>query len=95
MVGCFSIRCAALTVRVFHQILELARVETVLFSFEGAGSHVPFSDRGEFLNEIHPNAKDGQRESVDTSILENCIEKNFHVPNMKSGPPAEGGCNFE
>jgi len=35
------------------------------------------------------------RESVDTSILENCIEKNFHVPNMKSGPPAEGGCNFE
>jgi len=32
---------------------------------------------------------------VDTSILENCIEKNFHVPNMKSGPPAEGGCNFE
>ena len=35
------------------------------------------------------------REAVDTSILENCIEKNFHVPNMKSGPPAEGGCNFE
>ena len=32
---------------------------------------------------------------VDTSILENCIKKNFHVPNMKSGPPAEGGCNFE
>jgi hypothetical protein len=33
--------------------------------------------------------------STGTSILENCIEKNFHVPNMKSGPPAEGGCNFE
>jgi hypothetical protein len=32
---------------------------------------------------------------VGSSILENCIMKNFHVPNMKSGPPAEGGCNFE
>jgi hypothetical protein len=23
---------------------------------------------------------------VDTSFLENCIEKNFHVPNMRAGP---------
>ena len=29
------------------------------------------------------------------SIFENCIVKNIHVPNMKSGPYAEYGCNFE
>ena len=23
---------------------------------------------------------------VDTSFFENCIEKNFHVPNMRAGP---------
>jgi len=62
--------------------------ETVLFSFEGAGSHVSVLGS-------HSDAATEQRERVDTSILENCIEKNFHVPNMKSGPPAEGGCNFE
>ena len=28
-------------------------------------------------------------------IFENCIEKNFHVPNMKSGPCEEHGCNFK
>jgi hypothetical protein len=28
-------------------------------------------------------------------IFENCIEKNFHVPNMKSGPREERGCNFD
>ena len=68
-------------------MLEFARVETVLFSFEGSDPHVPFA---RFI-------RSGQRRTwvVDTSILENCIEKNFHVPNMKSGPPAEGGCNFE
>ena len=41
------------------------------------------------------DAGDDRAWDVDTSILENCIKKNFHVPNMKSGPPAEGGCNFE
>jgi hypothetical protein len=69
-------------------MLEFARVETVLFSFEGSDPHVPLPD---LLND----AGTEKREEVDTSILENCIEKNFHVPNMKSGPPAEGGCNFE
>ena len=68
-------------------MLEFARVETVLFSFEGSDPHVPLPD-------LH-DAGTGFRERVDSSILENCIEKNFHVPNMKSGPPAEGGCNFE
>jgi len=28
-------------------------------------------------------------------IFENCIKKNFHVPNMKSGPREERGCNFD
>jgi hypothetical protein len=83
----FSIRCAALTVRVFHQC-RVRSVETVLFSFEGSDPHVLLPD---LLND----AGTEKREEVDTSILENCIEKNFHVPNMKSGPPAEGGCNFE
>jgi len=69
-------------------MLEFARVETVLFSFEGSDPHVPLPD-------LSNDAGTGIREEVDTSILENCIEKNFHVPNMKSGPPAEGGCNFE
>jgi hypothetical protein len=44
---------------------------------------------------IREEAGMGTVRSIDTSILENCIEKNFHVPNMKSGQPAEGGCNFE
>ena len=69
-------------------MLEFARVETVLFSFEGSDPHVPLPD-------LSNDAGTEKREEVDTSILENCIEKNFHVPNMKSGPPAEGGCNFE
>jgi hypothetical protein len=47
------------------------------------------------LPDLLNDAGTEKREEVDTSILENCIEKNFHVPNMKSGPPAEGGCNFE
>jgi hypothetical protein len=68
-------------------VLEFARVETVLFSFEGSDPHVPFAG---FIRSRQRIAWE-----VDTSILENCIEKNFHVPNMKSGPPAEGGCNFE
>jgi hypothetical protein len=98
MVGCFQHplrgpHCEGLSprtnfVKKFAPMLGLARVETVLFSFEGSDPHVPLPD---LLND----AGTEKREEVDTSILENCIEKNFHVPNMKSGPPAEGGCNFE
>jgi len=29
------------------------------------------------------------------SFLENCIEKNFHVPNMRAGPCAEHGLQFQ
>ena len=43
MVGCFSIRCAALIVSVFHQC-RVRSVETVLFSFEGSDPHVPLTD---------------------------------------------------
>jgi hypothetical protein len=68
---------------------EFARVETVLFSFEGSDPHASLPDPFKRMP-----ARVCMR-SVDTSILENCIKKNFHVPNMKSGPPAEGGCNFE
>jgi hypothetical protein len=69
--------------------IEFARLETVLFSFEGSDPHAPLPDPFKRMP-----ARVCMR-SVDTSILENCIKKNFHVPNMKSGPPAEGGCNFE
>jgi hypothetical protein len=69
-------------------IFEFARIETVLFSFEGSDPHVPLTDLRKMPARVIVS-------KVDTSILENCIEKNFHVPNMKSGPPAEGGCNFE
>jgi hypothetical protein len=72
----------------FTNVSSSLEIETVLFSFEGSDPHVPLPD---LLND----AGTEKREEVDTSILENCIEKNFHVPNMKSGPPAEGGCNFE
>ena len=72
--------CLSLTFR-------FAGVETVLFSFEGSDPHVPSPDLHDFGAAIV--------RYVDASILENCIKKNFHVPNMKSGPPAEGGCNFE
>jgi len=97
MVGCFKHplrgpHCEGLSrrtnfVQKFAPMLEFARVETVLFSFEGSDPHVPFAG---FIRSRQRMAWE-----VDTSILENCIEKNFHVPNMKSGPPAEGGCNFE
>ena len=87
MVGCFQhplrgTHCECLSIN-----LEFARDETVLFSFEGSDPHVPLPDLDDAGTAIV--------RPVDTSILENCIEKNFHVPNMKSGPPAEGGCNFE
>jgi hypothetical protein len=88
MVGCFQHPLRGPHCEGLSPIREFARVETVLFSFEGSDPHVPLPD---LLND----AGTEKREEVDTSILENCIEKNFHVPNMKSGPPAEGGCNFE
>jgi hypothetical protein len=88
MVGCFQHPLRGTHSECLSLTLEFARVETVLFSFEGSDPHVPLPD---LLND----AGTEKREEVDTSILENCIEKNFHVPNMKSGPPAEGGCNFE
>jgi hypothetical protein len=31
----------------------------------------------------------------ESSYLENCIEKNFHVPNMRAGPCAEHGLQFQ
>src|ERR1700736_1067561 len=31
----------------------------------------------------------------ESSYLENCIEKNFHVPNMRAGPCASMDCNFK
>jgi hypothetical protein len=50
--------------------------KTALFSFEGANP------------ESGPALWKEQADSLGrrvASILENCIEKNFHVPNMKSG----------
>jgi hypothetical protein len=88
MVGCFQHPLRGPHCEGLSPTLEFARVETVLFSFEGSDPHVPCSGS-------HTMPAPEMREEVDTSILENCIEKNFHVPNMKSGPPAEGGCNFE
>jgi hypothetical protein len=88
MVGCFQHPLRGTHRECLSTMLEFARVETVLFSFEGSDPHVPLPD-------LHTIPARVCMRLVDTSILENCIEKNFHVPNMKSGPPAEGGCNFE
>ena len=45
MADVFSIRCAALTVRVFHDNARVrSSCETVLFSFEGSDPHVPLPD---------------------------------------------------
>jgi len=88
MVGCFQHPLRGTHSECLSPMLEFARVETVLFSFEGSDPHVSFAGSSKI-------STTNMREEVDTSILENCIEKNFHVPNMKSGPPAEGGCNFE
>jgi len=35
------------------------------------------------------------RRFSESSYLENCIEKNFHVPNMRAGPCAEHGLQFQ
>jgi hypothetical protein len=51
-----------------------ADAETALFSFEGATLSPGVSRREQ------PDARTARLQ-----ILENCIEKNFHVPNMKSG----------
>ena len=60
--------------------------QTALFSFEGTSLVARFEFRMISIE---------QSESRVASILENCIEKNFHVPNMKSGPCEEHGCNFK
>ena len=89
MVGCFQHPLRGPHCEGLSPMSEFARIETVLFSFEGSDPHASLSDPFKRMP-----ARVCMR-PVDTSILENCIEKNFHVPNMKSGPPAEGGCNFE
>jgi hypothetical protein len=64
---------------------------TALFSFEGVDLEalVSIQCRQARMRTITP-----LRESPPL-IFENCIEKNFHVPNMKSGPCEEHGCNFD
>jgi hypothetical protein len=63
---------------------------TVLFSFEGADLEPCDADLVQKTRCRSRPSSWGR-----PSILENCIEKNIHVPNMKSGPHAECGCNFE
>ena len=53
-------------------------VGTALFSFEGAA----LDSEPLFLLRMGRPASRG----VTYSHLENCIEKNFHVPNMRAGP---------
>jgi hypothetical protein len=83
---------AALVSRVSKSIVSNNVRGTALFSFEGMNLDAILTDH------LGVNLGDSfmyrQRISV-SLIFENCIEKNFHVPNMKSGPCEEHGCNFK
>ena len=64
---------------------------TALFSFEGMNLDTTRFAHAGFV----PSDAIGNDERSCPLIFENCIEKNFHVPNMKSGPCEEHGCNFK
>ena len=102
---CFSFGCAALAnLRVSQYVMccHFSRVR-LKPAFESSGNRIT----GLYCSALRARALEragsssskedapDRRFEGSLSILENCIEKNIHVPNMKSGPHDECGCNFD